>query len=89
LWRDGIYYFDIETRTVDAIIVNTTWSKEHHSRSTHAVQYKYSFNDQEYLGVEKIAFNRYAFAKGDTILIQVLKRKPEISNIAFKDSSQI
>ena len=85
LWKDGIFYFDKETQSVDAIVIKTTWSPERHNNSYHAVQYTYTFNQQEFIGVEKMAFNKYIFAEGDTILVQVLKRKPAISNITLKD----
>ena len=84
LWNDGILFFSSETESVQAVVKKISLTPERHNRLYHTVHYTYTFNDSTYTGMEKISFSNYSCNVGDTIEIEVLKRKPEVSRISVE-----
>ena len=81
LWYDGILFFSTEAAIVEAYVEQVAYTPERHDGWYRTVHYSYHFNDSTYSGMEKISFATYFCKPGDTLDIEVLKRKPNISRL--------
>jgi hypothetical protein len=84
LWRDGVFYFDFETQEAQATITEVTMQPVrvgNRIKYMQAIRYSYYFEGKEYQGLEYAGKSIGKVTIGDTLQIQVLKRKPKISSI--------
>jgi len=84
LWYDGIIFFATEEAIINAHVEKVSYTPERLNTWYRTVHYSYRFNDSTYTGMEKISFSKYFCSVGDTIEIEVLKRKPEVSRISVE-----
>lgn len=81
LWNDGILFLTSETDRIDAVVEKVAYTPERHNQLYRTVHYTYIFNASHYSGMEKISFTNFFCNEGDTIEIEVLRRKPRVSRI--------
>ena len=87
LWYDGIFSFPADRSQQQAYItevnlvpVRGMWYSVNYLQGVH---YTYSFNGETYSGIEQIGKKLGRLYSGDSIDIEVLMRKPEVSRITY------
>ncbi len=83
MWFDGTIYFDFETEVVTGDVTEVNIIPVKGNGYILGVHYMYSFEDESYNGIDQVGAKLGMIQVGEELDIQVLKRRPKMSNIKY------